>query len=163
LEKARLKRARPEERKMYRRILVATDGTDASARAVAHAIALVKALSAEMRVLHVADTGWLSLGPELGIDTQRRAGARRAEGARVLAAALEEARAAGVAVATRLAETDVPGQRIAERIVFEADAWPADLLVLGTHGRRGAERLMRGSVVTGVERRSDIPVLIVRG
>jgi nucleotide-binding universal stress UspA family protein len=57
----------------------------------------------------------------------------------------------------------VSARVIAERIVFEADAWRADLPVLGTHGRRGAERLMRRSVVAGVERRSDIPVLVVRG
>lgn len=148
---------------MYSRILAAIDGGQSSARAFTHAIALSKALGAELRALHVADMGWLPLGPELAIETQRLATARRAEGARALSSALEEARAAGIASTTSLVETGAPGQRVASQIVQAAQAWPADLLVLGTHGRGGAERLMLGSVAEGVARRSTVPVLLVHG
>jgi nucleotide-binding universal stress UspA family protein len=148
---------------MYARILVAVDGSPGSARAVAHAIALSKAFGAVLRVLHVVDMGWLALGPELAVDTQRLAAARRAEGERTVTAALETARAAGVPVETSLVETGAPGQRVASQIVQEAQAWPADLLVLGTHGRSGAERLLLGSVAEGVARRASVPVLLVHG
>ncbi len=148
---------------MYARILVAVDGSPGSARAVAHAIALSKAFGAVLRVLHVVDMGWLALGPELAVDTQRLAAARRAEGERTVTAALETARAAGVPVETSLVETGAPGQRVPSQIVQEAHAWPADLLVLGTHGRSGAERLLLGSVAEGVARRASVPVLLVHG
>jgi len=148
---------------MYSRILAAIDGGQSSARAFAHAIALSKALGAELRALHVIDMGWLPLGPELAVDTQRLAAARRDEGARALAAALEEARTAGMTATTSLIETGAPGQRVASQIVQEAQAWPADILVLGTHGRGGAERLILGSVAEGVARRSTVPVLLVHG
>jgi nucleotide-binding universal stress UspA family protein len=148
---------------MYARILVAVDGSPGSARAVAHAIALSKAFGAALRVLHVIDMGWLALGPELAVDTQRLVAARRAEGERTVAAALETARAAGASVETSLVETGAPGQRVASQIVLEAQAWPADLLVLGTHGRSGAERFLLGSVAEGVARRASVPVLLVHG
>lgn len=147
---------------MYRRILVATDGSRASSLAIAHAVALSSALSAELLVLHVVDMGLLPLGPEVAIDTHHLAAARRTEGETLLAAGLEEARAAKSRAIGRLVETDAPGQRVDGRIVEEASAWPADLIVLGTHGRRGPERLILGSVAEGVARRSEVPVLMVR-
>jgi len=148
---------------MYRHILVATDGSRASLLAVAHAIALSRALSAELLVFHVVDMGLLPLGSEVAIDTHHLAAARRIEGESLLAAGLEEARVAEVRALGRLVETDAPGQRVDVRIVQEAAAWPADLIVLGTHGRRGPERLILGSVAEGVARRSEVPVLLVRG
>jgi nucleotide-binding universal stress UspA family protein len=146
---------------MYARILAAIDGGQSSARALKHAIALSKALGAELRALHVVDMGWLPLGPELAVETRRIAEVRREEGARALAVAVDEAQAAGVAAASRLVETGAPGQSVASEIVREAQTWPADLLVLGTHGRGGAERLLLGSVAEGVTRRSTVPVLLV--
>lgn len=148
---------------MYARILVAVDGSAGSARALAHAIALAKAFSAVLRVLHVVDMGVLALGPELGVDTHRLAAARRADGEKVLAAALETARAAGAAAESALVETGSPGQRVPSQIVQEAQAWPADIIVVGTHGRGGAERLLLGSVAEGVARRAGVPVLLVHG
>jgi nucleotide-binding universal stress UspA family protein len=148
---------------MYRHILVATDGSRVSLLAVAHASALSRALSSELLVLHVVDMGLLPLGPEVAIDTHHLAAARRTEGEALLAAGLEEARAAEARAFGRLVETDAPGQRVDGRIVQEAAAWPADLIVLGTHGRRGPERLILGSVAEGVARRSEVPVLLVRG
>lgn len=148
---------------MYERILVAVDGSPASARAVAHAIAITKAFDARLRILHVVDMGWLALGPELAVDTHRLADARRTAGEKDLAVALEQARAAGVSAETALVETGAPGQRLAGQIVDEAQAWSADLIVLGTHGRGGAERLFLGSIAEGVARRSSVPVLLVHG
>jgi len=147
---------------MYSRILVGVDGSEHGAHALRHAATLAKSLGAALRVVHVADMGLLPLAPELGLDLARIAGARRAEGKRVLAAALEAAGASGAAVEARLVETATPAQHPAAALVEEAASWPADLLVLGAHGRRGAERLLIGGMADGVARRSEVPVLLVR-
>jgi nucleotide-binding universal stress UspA family protein len=146
---------------MYERILVAVDGSPGSARAVTHAIAVSKALGARLRILHVVDMGWLALGPELAVDTHRVAAARRAAGEKDVTLAKDQAQAAGVDAETALVETGAPGQRLAGQIVEQAQGWPADLIVLGTHGRGGAERLFLGSVAEGVARRASVPVLLV--
>jgi nucleotide-binding universal stress UspA family protein len=111
--------------------------------------------------MHVVDMGWLALGPELAIDIEAIAKARRAAAEEILDAAREVARAAGLAAETRLVETGTPTQRVAAAIADEAASWPADVVVLGTHGRRVVERLLLGSVADGVARLSTVPVLLV--
>jgi len=73
------------------------------------------------------------------------------------------ARGAGVAVETRLIEIDTLGHRIPEVIVADAEAWPADLIVICTHGRSGLSRMFLGSVAEGVVRVATKPVLLIRG
>ena len=63
---------------------------------------------------------------------------------------------------TRLVKTDTPAQHIADTVAQEAADWPADLLVVGTHGYRGFRHLMLGSVAEGVARLCTSPVLFVR-
>lgn len=146
---------------MYRRIMVAIDESARSAHVVEDAADLAKRLSAALRIVHVVDMGWLPLAPELAIDIDTIAKARRAAGERVLAAAREHVRATGIAVEIKLLETNAPTQHIAAAIADEAAHWPADVVVLGTHGRRGAERLLLGSVADGVARLSAVPILLV--
>jgi nucleotide-binding universal stress UspA family protein len=146
---------------MYSRVLVAVDGSAASEHALRHTIGLATSLSAMLAVVHVVDMGWLALGPELAVDIDALAKARRAAGEAILGAAREVARAAGLAAKTRLLETGTPTQRVPAAIVDEAASWPADVLVLGTHGRRVVERLLLGSVAEGVARLSTVPVLLV--
>jgi nucleotide-binding universal stress UspA family protein len=148
---------------MYARILVAVDESPHATHAVTHAAGLAKSLSAALRIVHVADMGWLPLGPELAIDIDIEAIAkvRRADGEKILAAAREAARSAGVEAETRLLETATPTQRITAVIADEAAHWPADVIVLGTHGRRVVERLLLGSVADGVARLSTVPVLLI--
>ncbi|HET7877050.1 MAG TPA: universal stress protein, partial [Methylomirabilota bacterium] len=71
------------------------------------------------------------------------------------------AREAGVAVEPALLESD--GRRVAAVVVDEARWWEADLIVVGTHGRRGLDRLLLGSVAEGVVRAAPVTVLLVRG
>ncbi|RPJ46335.1 MAG: universal stress protein [Betaproteobacteria bacterium] len=146
---------------MYTRILVAIDESAGSGHAVKHAADLARGLSAALRIIHVLDMGWLPLAPELAIDIDTIAKARRAAGERVLAAAREHVRTTGVAAEIKLLETTAPTQHIAAAIADEAAHWPADVVVLGTHGRRGAERLLLGSVADGVARLSAVPILLV--
>jgi nucleotide-binding universal stress UspA family protein len=146
---------------MYSRILVAVDESPHAEHAVRHAAGIAQGLSAALRIVHVVDMSWLPLGPELAIDIETIAKARRAAGEKILAAAREAARNAGVEAETGLLETATPTQRISAAIVDEAASWPADVVVLGTHGRRVVERLLLGSVAEGVARRSTVPVLLV--
>jgi len=146
---------------MYERILVAVDGTAHSERALQHAVSAARDMSATLRIVHVVDLGPLLLGPDFAIDIGVIAKAHRTEGEKILAAASEAAQALGLEPETRLLETGTPTQHVAETIADEAASWPADVVVLGTHGRRGVERLLLGSVAEGVARRSVVPVLLV--
>jgi nucleotide-binding universal stress UspA family protein len=146
---------------MYSRILVAVDGSSHAEHAVDYGAGLAKQLSAALRIVHVVDMGTLPLWPELAIDIDAISKARRAAGEKVLESARERARTAGIEAETRLLETATPTQRVSTVIADEAASWPADVVVLGTHGRRGVERLLLGSVAENVARLSTVPVLLV--
>jgi len=146
---------------MYTRILVAVDGSPHSQHALEHAAGLAKGLSASLRILHVVDIGLLPSEPELSIDFDALYEARYAAAEKTLAAALSRVQESGLAVDTQLLDTVMPTQHVAAAISEAAASWPADLLVLGTHGRRGMERWLLGSVAEGVARRSTVPVLLV--
>jgi nucleotide-binding universal stress UspA family protein len=90
----------------------------------------------------------------------RKAGGRILESAR--ARALEE----GVEPETKLLEIRTFGslvRRVPNLIVEEARRWSADLIVIGTHGRRGLSKLLLGSVADGVVRTAGTSVLLIRG
>ncbi|HSJ81979.1 MAG TPA: universal stress protein [Thiobacillus sp.] len=146
---------------MYSRILVAIDGSPGAAHALRHAVGLAKGLSASLRIIHVVDLGLLPYGPELSIDIDALLDARYAAAEKILAAARDSVQAPELEVETRLLDTATPVQHVAAAIAEAAASWPADLLVLGTHGRRGVERWLLGSVAEGVARRSTVPVLLV--
>lgn len=146
---------------MYSRILVAVDGSPHSAHALEQAAGLARSLSASLRLVHVVDIGLLPYGPELSIDIDALLKARYAIAEKTLAAARDSVQAPGLEVDTLLLDTATPVQHVAAAIAEAASNWPADLLVLGTHGRRGMERWFLGSVAEGVARRSTVPVLLV--
>ncbi|KTD42196.1 universal stress protein [Legionella parisiensis] len=54
-------------------------------------------------------------------------------------------------------------EKVPEKIIEAAKNWPADLIVVGTHGRRGYQHLLLGSVAEGVIRNAPMPVLLIRG
>lgn len=146
---------------MYKRILVAIDGSAHAAHALEHAVDLATALSARLRIIHVVDMGLLPYGPELGIDIEALIEARYAVAEKTLAAARDSVQTPGVEVETKLLDTALPTVHVATTIAEDAVSSQADLLVLGTHGRRGVERMVLGSVAEGVARRSTLPVLLV--
>jgi nucleotide-binding universal stress UspA family protein len=82
-------------------------------------------------------------------------------GENTIAAARDTAKAAGFEAEAVLIETETPMQQVAETIVKEATRWGADLVVMGTHGRRGFQHLMLGSVAEQTVRRSSGPVLLI--
>ena len=149
---------------MYRRILVAVDGSKASGLALRQAIQLAKEQQARLRVVHVVDE--LLLNVETPRELKEYWGAVRKGGERVLEQASAHAAKAGIDSETKLLEIRTMGglvRRIADVVVNEAERWRADLIVIGTHGRRALRRLLLGSVAEGVIRMSAAPVLLVRG
>jgi nucleotide-binding universal stress UspA family protein len=144
---------------MYQRIVVAIDGSDTARRGLDEAIRLARRDGARLLLLHVTEAplplmlnGDWTL-PAIPVETYAEAGRK------LLDAALAEARAAGVEAEALQADAD--GRRVGPLISERARAWRADLLVVGTHGRRGLDRLLLGSVADGVIRTAALPVLLV--
>jgi nucleotide-binding universal stress UspA family protein len=147
---------------MYQRILVPSDGSPTSQRALEEALGLARQVGqgAQLELLHVVE---IILFPdsEIYFNYAELQKIMRSSGEKILAQAEKTVREAGIAVQKRLLEAD--GERIANVIVEEARRWPADLIVIGTHGRSGFSRILFGSVAEGVVHTADVPVLLIRG
>lgn len=145
---------------MYQRILVPIDGSATSERALREAIKLA-AGKAQLRLINVIEEVYLLDAEGYAfIDYAAMQEAVRHTGERALAQAAEKALQTGVTAETALLEA--AGERVASVIDGEARRWPADLIVIGTHGRSGLSRLLLGSVAEGVVRGASVPVLLVR-
>lgn len=142
-----------------RRILVATDGSELSRKAVKTAVELASVLGVEL----VAFTAlpvypYAGIGESSGVaaeDYQARTGAEASDR---LAEAERIARAAGVACHTSMLEDDDPYRAI----IAAAEKHDCGLIVMASHGRRGVEALVLGSETQRVLTHSDRPVLVVR-
>lgn len=147
---------------MYSRIVVAVDDSHASNRALDEAIRIAKASNATLRIIHVLDDLSVSLAanPYAGYYTGELIENLRQGGARILEHARSRATEAGVQAETDL--FDDLGLTVPERIISTAQEWSAELIVMGTHGRRGVKRAMLGSSAEGVLRSAPVPVLLVR-
>jgi len=147
---------------MYQRILVPSDGSPTSQRALEEALGLARQVGqgAQLELLHVVE---IILFPdsEIYFNYAELQKIMRSSGEKILAQAEKMVQQAGVAVQKRLLHAD--GERIANVIVEEARRWPADLIVIGTHGRSGFSRILFGSVAEGVVHTADVPVLLIRG
>jgi nucleotide-binding universal stress UspA family protein len=147
---------------MFKRILVAVDGSEMAQRALQEGIKLAKELQAQLRIVHAVDVVNLNLGMEFPSPVEV-SNALTKSGQEILRKAQAAAQQAGVAADTRLIEIDTLGRRIPEMIATEAETWAADLIVICTHGRRGLSRMLLGSVAEGVVRVATKPVLLIRG
>ena len=144
---------------MYETILFPTDGSDASLGALDHALELAGTYDATLHVLYVVDTSY-SYGDFDGaaVDLTPVFEALREEGERTIERVEERAADAGVDVVGATREDSAVHRSIVE-YAEEADV---DLIVMGTHGRRGLNRWLLGSVTERVVRAADAPVLTVR-
>lgn len=147
---------------MFKRILVAVDGSDTAEQALLEAINLAKEHQAQLRIVHAVDIVNLNVSTEFP-QSSEISDAMTRNGREILRKAEAVARSAGIPVETRLIEIDTLGHRIPEMIAADAEAWPADLIVICTHGRRGVSHLFLGSVAEGVVRVATKPVLLIRG
>jgi nucleotide-binding universal stress UspA family protein len=146
---------------MYQRILVPIDGSATANRALVAAIDLAKAFGGRLRLVHVMDesaylTGYdmYGAGGAVLIEAVRKASdAIIKDGVRIAAAAGVEAE--GMVF-------DKFGERLGESVAKAVKLWDADLVVVGTHGRRGIGRVLLGSGAEQIIRLTPVPVLVIR-
>jgi len=146
---------------MYQRILVPVDGSACANRGLSEAISVAKLSGAQIRIVHVIDEPVVALG----------SGAMAGAGSDIIELARETARRV-LADATELVKSaDIPVDhvlldsfdgRTCDLVIKAVKAWRADLLVIGTHGRRGVGRFLLGSDAEQILRLSPVPVLLVR-
>ncbi len=145
---------------MYERILAPIDGSPTSERGLREAIALAAKLQSKLVLLNVVDDypTMVELAPVTAFNETRELLVKY--GTQVLEAARKHVAEAGVPCETVLRE--VTSQRTADAIVEEAVKQRCGLIVMGTHGRRGINRVAMGSDAELVLRLASIPVLLVR-
>ena len=144
---------------MYRQLLVPLDGSEPSALGLAEAIEVAKHQGGVLRLIHVVNEVVLS-SPHAGFAAGQIIDGLRESGKAILNDGERQARAAGVNVDTILEEA--LGGQAGSHIMQQAKAWRADLIVMGTHGRRGVRRMVMGSDAEYVVRHTPVPVLLVR-
>ena len=145
---------------MYKRILVPIDGSDTGQRGLKEAITLAVEQQAALCLVHVTSDFPL-MGEMVGaIDVRKYRDGLHQYGLSVLENAKALAGSAGLQVETQLLDLD--GGRVADAIVRAVKGASCDLIVIGTHGRRGISRVLLGSDAENVLRASPVPVLLVR-
>ncbi len=146
---------------MYKKILVPVDGSETSVLGLQHAILLAKDQKAALRVLHVVHDYLVNDGLRGFVRSGELLQELRERGQTILNQSASSARQQGVEADTESVETLVGP--VGAVIVEQAEKWPADLIVIGSHGRRGIRRLVMGSDAEYVVRTTPVPVLLVRG
>ena len=144
---------------MFKRILVPTDGSDITQRAIAIAIGLAKSLGAEIFTLCVKEpfpygavAEMQPTPPQEFFDAQERNAARHVR------AVIDACDAAGIVCHAHTADGVQPWEAIVEHAAKER----CDLLVMGSHGRSGLASLFLGSETQDVLKHTTVPVLVVR-
>jgi nucleotide-binding universal stress UspA family protein len=145
---------------MYKRILVPVDGSPSSLRGLDEAIKLAKELSAALCLVHAVNEFFVDMSYGTGTLTPGMIELLREGGAAILNSAASKARERGLKPETVL--LDRLGTTVADLILKQAKDWSADLIVMGTHGRRGLSRLAMGSDAEMVVRTTTVPVLLLR-
>lgn len=144
----------------FHRILVAVDGSPGSDLALDEAIRLAQTQGARLRLVHVMDQlRWFN-----GFESARACSdvlpRRREAGEKLLAQGLARSIAAAVPAESELVIQSAG--RTCDNVAEEARRWDADLIVAGTEGRHGADRLLLGSTAEQIVRHAGVPVLLVR-
>ncbi|KWR76390.1 universal stress protein [Cupriavidus sp. IDO] len=138
---------------MYTKMLVAIDGSQCGDRALDEAIGIAGACGAELEIVHVIDSGYELVEVRAGL-------VRRAQ--ELLAAAQAKAEAGNVRCHVVLVDEILALGDVANQIRQAVEASHAQVVVVGTHGRRGVSRLLMGSVAEGLVRQCTVPVMLVR-
>lgn len=148
---------------MYERILVPVDGSRTSTLGLNEAIGLAAEHGARLRVLNVIDE--MIFMPAVGtfpmagmdemIESLRDSGKKALDEAAQMAAKRN--------VKAECAQIESRARPVSDVILNDAKSWRANLIVMGTHGRRGMNRLLLGSDAERVLREAPVPVLLVRG
>ena len=146
---------------MYQRILVPVDGSESSSKALVAALQMARESDGRVRLIHVMEqVDYLTGFEQSGGYSGELALALREAAAKVLDDAMAIARSSGCEAYNRM--YDKPGERLAEVVAEAANEWKADLVVVGTHGRRGLGRMLLSSGAEQILRLSPLPVLVIR-
>jgi nucleotide-binding universal stress UspA family protein len=147
---------------MFTHILIPTDGSELSKRAVKKGIEFAKQINARITTLHVvpefrviADESFVSLSPAA---KKRFEEESRQKAEKMLDAIVQQAKEQGVRCAAVAAANDLPYQQI----IDTAKSSKCDLIMMASHGRRGIASVLLGSETAKVLTHSTIPVLVVR-
>lgn len=145
---------------MYKRILCPVDGSPTSNCGMMEAIKLAKNQKAKLRFLHVIDLYFPIVDATGDFNVIYIDDILRRNGKDVLKNAEAVASKEGVAADSVMLEA--VGSRVSKFVIKQIEDWSADLVVMGTHGLRGVERLVIGSDAETVVRNSPVPVLLVK-
>jgi nucleotide-binding universal stress UspA family protein len=149
---------------MFKCIMVALDGSPTSDAGLKHAVQLASDQHAELVGVHVVDDAAIRINLEDGYlpatYVRKLKESLHQRSSVVLAKAQGVAKAAGVEMKALRVESHA--RTIARAILAEARKAKADLIVIGTHGRRGISRMLMGSDAEAVVREATVPVLLVR-
>lgn len=144
---------------MFKHILVPVDGSATSLAAVAKAAELAKAFGSEVTAVYVLDPyPFTGVGADFAYGQAQYLSAATAEANKALEEVNQAMANSGVVVKTLVGE----GHAVHEGIVRVGENVGADLIVMGSHGRRGLEKLVLGSVAQRVLQAAHVPVLVVR-
>jgi nucleotide-binding universal stress UspA family protein len=138
----------------FERILITIDDDPGAVHAAHVDVALARLLAAEMALIHVVDPSLTAI-PEAGIPAGALIAQAEYDGKRLMA---EFRRQFSDCFALEFLRLGSP----AAEIIEASTLWPADLIVIGSHGRGGFSRVVLGSVSDAVIRHAPYPVLVVR-
>jgi nucleotide-binding universal stress UspA family protein len=145
---------------MYQRILVPVDGSETATKAMVTALQMARDSGGQVHLVHVVEGMTPLAADPYGAYSGEVIEIMRQSGSKILEDALVVAKAAGVPADTEL--FDNFGERLAEVVADAATRFKADLIVVGTHGRRGLGRMMLGSGAEQIIRLAPVPVLVIR-
>jgi nucleotide-binding universal stress UspA family protein len=144
---------------VYQRIMVAVDGSATAERGLQEAIGFARDQKAKLAIVHVVD---IVVVFGAGQFPGTYIAATRELANDIIERARETARAAGIEAEILSPEIVTSGYHVGDTIANVAREWHADLLVVGTHGRRGVSRMLIGSVAERIARMAPCPLLLVR-
>jgi nucleotide-binding universal stress UspA family protein len=139
----------------FRKVLIAVDSEPVAVHAADVGVELARSLNADVALIHVIDTV-PAYGADTGISPGELAAQARQDGKTLMAGFRER-----LSLQPSALEFVVSGSP-PDEIVKAAREWPADLIVIGSHGRGGVQRALLGSVAEGVMRHALCPVLVIR-
>jgi nucleotide-binding universal stress UspA family protein len=146
---------------MYSKILVPVDGSETSAAGLSEAVRLAKIHGSQLCLMHIVNEFVLDCTWAPGLYSETLFESLRKGGEAILDAAEKVVVAQGIRPTRVMVESI--GGIAADLILEQAKEWHADVIVMGTHGRRGIFRLAMGSDAEQVVRGATVPVLLVRG
>ena len=144
---------------MFKHILVPVDGSSTSRQAIDKAVAIAEAFKSTVTLIYVIDPyAFTGVGTDFSYGQAEYLSAATDEANQAISAARQVFEAHGIAVSGSVVE----GHAVYQAILDTAESLNADLVVMGSHGRRGLEKLVLGSVTAQVLSHAHLSVLVVR-